>query len=337
MTKLQQRIRHRAVVMVTTGLLAALAGCAGTPKEPDWVGGASGDYPTNEYLLGRGSAAGSEQAQERARADLVKAFEFRVVARSEDVQTFERDGEATRSTGRVESRVASSTEKVVSGVRIADLWQDPQTREQHALAVLPRLQAANALRQDVAQLDTAIAQAIAHSRDSGDGLRRAGAALRAVELAGQRAELQRSLRIVDITGRGIEPPVAAERLRLDADALLQRVRIAARGDGEAPEFGGLLGGALAHAGFTVTDTTPELILDGTLQVDDQGRRDGWFWQRGVVNITLVDAATGEVRGTHAWTVKASAVERETARVRLLREVDTVLKRDLRATLASFAK
>lgn len=330
---------RRAVVGACLVASALLVGCAGTPdahRAPDWVSGESARYPSADYLLGRGSAPRVDQAQERARADLAKAFEFRVVAHSEDVQTYERDGDAASSRARVERRVASSTDKAVSGVRIAELWQDPQTREQHALAVLPRLQAATALRQDIAEIDAAIARAIALSRDAADGLRRAGAAQRAVALADQRDELQRSLRIVDITGRGIEPAVGTERLRADADALLVRLRIAARGEGELAEVGALLAGALAHAGFTVSDAAPALILRGALQIEEQGRRDGWFWQRGQITVTLVDAASGEVRGRQAWTVKASGVEAEAARVRLLREVDTVLRRELRATLTGFA-
>lgn len=331
-----RQVTCRAALALGLAAAALLAGCAGTPAAPDWVGGASVRYPTADYLLGRGNAPRVEQAQERARADLAKAFEFRVVARSEDVQGFSRDGEATSSKARVESRVASSTDQVVSGVRIAELWQDPGTREQHALAILPRLPAANALRQDVAAVDAAIARAIDQSRAGSDPLRRAGAAMRAVALSAQRDELQRSLRIVDITGRGVEAAVSSERLRVDAQALLQQLRIAPRGEGGIAEVGELLAGALAHAGFTVSEATPDLILRGTLQIDDQGRADGWFWLRGQVAITLADAASGEVRGRQAWTVKASAGEAETARVRLLREVDAVLRRELRATLTGFA-
>lgn len=333
------QLRHAAVgaCLAASALLVACAGTPDTHRVPDWVSGESARYRAADYLLGRGSAPRVDQAQERARADLAKAFEFRVVAHSEDVQTYERDGDAASSRSRGERRVASSTDKAVSGVRIAELWQDPQTREQHALAILPRLPAATALRQDIAAADEAIAHAIAQSRDATDGLRRAGAAQRAVALAVQRDELQRSLRIVDITGRGVAPAVGTERLRADADALLARLRFAARGEGEVAELGALLAGALAHAGFTVSDAAPELILRGGLQIEEQGRRDGWFWLRGQITVTLADAASGEVRGRQAWTVKASGVEAEAARVRLLREVDSVLRRELRATLTGFAE
>ena len=318
--------------------VGVIAGCASAPTPPDWVSGPSGQYPAAEFLSGRGSGPSVDQAQERARADLVKVFEMKLAVSGEDVQTYAQDAEGSRTTARVERRIASSTEKVVSGVRIAELWRHPQSGEQHALAVLPRLQAANGLRQEIARLDDAVARAVEQSRASGDSLLKVGAAQRALDLAVQRDEVQRNLRVVDVTGRGVEAPLSAARLHGDLDALLQRVRMAvqADADGGATEFPTLLRGALAHAGFLATGDGAEFVLRGRLKVDDQGRQDGWYWQRALVEVSVAEAASGRIRGTRTWTVKASGVEKETARVRLLREVETVLKRDLRTTVTGFA-
>lgn len=335
-----QGLQARRVPWVVAAALCAvfLAGCASTPTTPDWVDGPSGQYPAAEFLTGRGSGPSVEQAQERARADLVKVFEMKLAVSGEDVQTYARDGEASRSAARVEQRISSSTDKVVSGVRVAELWRHPQSGEQHALAVLPRLQAANGLRQEIGRLDDAVARAIGQSRAAGDSLLQAGAAQRALDLAVQREEVQRSLRVVDITGRGVEAPVSAARLKADLDELLQRVRVTARAetDSSALEFPGILRGALAHAGFLAAGEQAEYVLTGRLRVDDQGRQDGWYWRRGLIEVSLTEAASGRVRGSRTWTVKASGVEPETVRVRLLREVETVLKRDLRGTLTGFA-
>lgn len=325
------------VLLASFCLLGLLGGCASTPTTPDWVNGPGARYPAAEFLSGRGSGPSVEQAQERARADLVKVFEMKLAVSGEDVQSYAKEGETARTSARVEQRITSSTDKVVSGVRVAELWRDPASGEQHALVVLSRLQAANGFRQELGRLDDAVGRAIGQSRAAGDSLLQAGAAQRALDLAVQREEVQRNLRVVDVTGRGVEAPVSAARLKADLDEVLQRVRVTVRADdAEATEFPLILRGALAQAGFLAAGEQPEFVLTGRLQVDDQGRRDGWFWQRGLIEVSLAEAASGRVRGTRTWTVKASGVERETARVRLLREVETVLKRDLRATLTGFA-
>ena len=45
-------------------------------------------------------------------------------------------------------------------------------------------------------------------------------------------EVQRNLRVVDVTGRGVEAPLSAARLHGDLDALLQRVRMAVQADAD---------------------------------------------------------------------------------------------------------
>jgi hypothetical protein len=107
-------------------------------------------------------------------------------------------------------------------------------------------------------------------------------------------------------------------------------------DGD-PELDGIVRGALAAAGFLAeTGDQPEYLLDARMKLEDLGRQDGWYWQRGVVEIALVESASGRVRGTKSWNVKAAGQERATAHARVLQEADAALKKDLRRTLTGFA-
>jgi hypothetical protein len=322
-------------ILPMTFALAVLAGCATTPRTPEWVHGAASQYPAEQYLVGRGQAPNVEQAQERARADLAKVFEVAVAVESQDVQAYKSQGggqyEATAS-----RRIVTRTDQIVRGIRIAELWQDPATRNHHALAVLPRLQAATSLREEVAKRDEAIARHVAQARSEADPLARIGAANRALDLALERDGFQKSLKVVDITGRGVESEYAAARLRADLDELVKRVRIAPRVSGDA-DADALARGALAAAGFLAeTGENPQYVLDARLKLDDLGLKDGWYWNRGAVEVTLIEAANGRVRGTKSWNVKGSAPDRATARTRALAEADAALKKDLRATLTGFA-
>lgn len=323
-------------------LPALLAGCATTPKTPDWVNGPAKAYPAAQYLIGRGDAATVEQAQDRARADLAKIFEVAVTVEFEDVQAFTRRGDSGETPGQIEQRtqrrLQTRTDKIVSGIRIADLWQDPATRTHHALAMLPRLQAGASLRQEIGALDDATRRYLEQSRQADDVLVKIGAAGRALDAQHERDGLQKSLKIVDTTGRGVEAEWSSARLRADLDELLKRLRVAVHVAADSPEgFAPVVRGALAHAGFLIdTADNPPYVLEAQLQAEDLGYREGWYWQRGTLVVTLRDTAAQRARGSQRWPVKASAQERATARQRLLKETDTVLKKELRAILIGFA-
>lgn len=329
-------------IVCLTLLLTALAGCASAPKTPDWVHGTSRQYAAGQYLLGRGAGNSTDQAQERARADLAKIFEVSVVAEGEDVQTYSQEGADANATGQYEQRsaqrITTRTDQIVRGIRIAELWQDPETKTYHGLAVLPRLQASASLREEIGKLDDATGRYIEQSRAVRDVFAKIGAASRALELQAERAGYQKSLKVVDPTGRGVEVKWSTARLRADLDELLKRVRIAPHAaPGSDPELGPLIRGALATAGFLAeTGESPDYLLEAALRLDNLGLQDGWYWQRGSVEVTLIESPANRVRGSKRWPIKASGRSSTDARRRALERADALLKKQLRDTLVGFA-
>jgi LPP20 lipoprotein len=317
-----------------------LAGCAtGPATQPDWVAGDSATYKNSQYLLGRGEAATQEDARDRARADLAKIFQVQVNASSEDVQKFKSAGaEAGQYESRASRRITTRTGQIVRGIQIAELWQDPATRDFHALAVLPRLQTAASLREQMAQLDAATGNFIEQSRNNTDLFLKIAAASHAVEAQRERAALQKSLQIVDVTGRGVEPQWNTAKLQSDLDALLKRVSIAAQvTDDSTPGLHNIVSGALAQAGFmTATGQHPDFILQARMNLQDLGLQEGWYWQRGTLEITLTEAANGRVRGTRRWDIKSSATDRNNAIKRALDQADVILKQELGPAIIDMA-
>ncbi|OGI44218.1 MAG: hypothetical protein A2V92_05425 [Candidatus Muproteobacteria bacterium RBG_16_65_31] len=328
----------RNTLVIVAAAAALLAGCA---SGPDWLTGESDRYRSAQYLLGRGEAASLEEAKDRARADLAKIFEVTVVVDTEDIQTYKtagRERPAGEYAAQARRRITTRAERIVQGIQIAELWQDPDSGAHYALAVLPRAQAAASLRQEIERLDAVTRDELERARMTGDLLLRIGIASRAYEAQLERQSYQKSLKIVDVTGRGIAPPWELDRLRADLGELLGRVRVAPRVVRD--DAGGLdtvAGGALAAAGFLIeTGQNPGYLLETALELDDLGLRDGWFWTRGVLEVRLVEVAGSRVRGTQRWAIKVAATDRTAARRRALDEADKILKRDLRATLIGFA-
>jgi len=331
-------MKHSAFAIFAPMLLL-ISGCASQPTQPDWIAGDSEQYKSSLYLIGRGQATTQEEAKDRARADLSKIFQVSVAADSEDVQQFK---SASGAPGQYESlssrRITTHTSQIISGIQIAELWQDPATKNYHALAILPRLQTATSMRQQISHLDEATGNYIEHSRKNSDLFLKIAAASQAVESQQERDALQKSLQVVDPAGRGTDSQWNIAKLNSDLDGLLKRVRIASQ---VAPDStGGLaevVDGALAKAGFMIeTGQNPDFVLRAQMKLDDLGFQEGWYWQRGVLEINLSETATNRVRGTRRWTIKGNAPDRESAVKRAVNQADAVLKQELRTAIIGMA-
>lgn len=328
------------VVLAAVALL--LGGCATKPTQPDWIAGDSAKYTSNQYLIGRGQASTMEEAKDRARADLAKIFQVAVAADSEDVQSFRSDsavaGGAGQYSGESSRRISTRTDQIIRGIQIAEIWQDPLSKNQYVLAVLPRMQAAAALRQQISQLDDATQGSVEQSKKNSDLFLKIAAASKAVDSQLEREGLQKALQVVDITGRGVDSKYNSGRLKADMDDLLKRVRVAPKVlEGSTPGLDEVVAGALSQAGFMIdTGEKPDFLLKASLKLTDLGLKEGWYWQRGNLEISVSEAATGRVRGTQRWAVKGTATDRETAIRRALDEADAILKKELGATIIGMA-
>lgn len=321
---------------IFTLMLSLLSGCASQkPIQPDWIAGDSAQYKSAQYLIGRGQATTQEEAKDRARADLAKIFQVAVTADSDDVQKFK---SAAAGPGEYESqasrRITTHTEQIIRGIQIAELWKDPTTGTFHVLAILPRLQTAVSLRQQISQLDDTTGNYIEQSRNNNDLFLKIAAANLAVESEQERESLQKSLQIVDSAGRSPESQWNSAKLNSDLDELLKRVRIAPQVTADSsPGLEDVVAGALAKAGFMIeTGQNPDFVLQARMELADLGFKEGWYWQRGVLEVTLSETATNRVRGTKRWTVKSNAPDWESATKRALDQADTILKQELRTTI-----
>ena len=327
-----------SVLLVIAAML--LDGCATVPVQPDWINGDSDKYKSSQYLIGRGQSASLEDAKDRARADLAKIFQVAVGVDSEDVQSFKSDsaGGAGQYAGESSRRITTRTEQIIRGIQIAEIYQDPVSKIRYVLAVLPRLQAAASLRQQINQLDDAVQANVDQSKKNTDLFVKIATASKAIESQMEREGLQKALQVVDITGRGVESKYNSGRLKADIDDLLKRVRVAPKVlEGSTPGLDEVVAGALSHAGFMIdTGEKPDFLLKASLKLTDLGLKEGWYWQRGNLEISVSEAVTGRVRGTQRWAIKGTATDKETAIRRALDEADAILKKELGAAIIGMA-
>jgi hypothetical protein len=319
--------------------LSLLAGCASQPTIPDWVAGDSAKYKGEQYLIGRGQAANQEEAKDRARADIAKVFQVAVVVNSDDVQRAKSDASgAVQFEQQASRQISTRTDKIISGIQIAELWQEPSSGSFHVLAILPRLQAAASLRQQIGELDATTRNHIEQSRKADDLFMKIAAASRAFEVQQERETLQKNLQVVDITGRGMEAQWSSAKLKSDMGELLKRVSIAPRVTADSPAgLKEIVAGALAQSGFVLdTGDQPQFVVQANLNLVDLGLKDGWYWQRGNLEITLLETTGNRIRGTRQWIIKGNAQNKEGSTRRAMDQADAILKQELGTAIISMA-
>jgi hypothetical protein len=320
-----------------------LVGCAGKPKQPDWIAGNSANYPANTYLLGRGQGESPAIARDRARADLAKVFQVAVVESAEDITTFQQSGTGKQAqqeyTQSVSRQVYTRTNQIIEGVVIAEQWADPETGQNHALAILDRNKTAFKLRAEISRLDSATTASLQAARAADDLINRIGAADRAVNSQLARRAHQKLLRIVDRTGRGVTEQYNLGRLIGDLEELLQRLKIAAvANDSGIADLQAIAAGAVNHAGFkTSSEDQADYIMQTQTRLVRSHDAQGWYWLRGSVTVNLLRQTDRVPVGTHQWPIKVSAQQEGVAEQRARDKVESVLKSDLRKVVIGFGK
>ncbi|MFA5370894.1 MAG: LPP20 family lipoprotein [Sideroxydans sp.] len=316
-----------------------LSGCASQPTVPDWVTADSAQYPSGQYLIGRGQATTQEEAKDRARADIAKVFQVAVVVSNEDIQRSKSASSGEAQYEEQSSRhISTRTDTIINGIQITELWHDPANASYHVLAVLPRLQTAASLRQQIGELDQATRKHIERSRTEDDQFMQIAAASHALEAQQEREVLQHNLQVVDSTGRGLPAQWSSAQLRSDLGKLLQRISIAPRVAADAPDgLREMVAGALAQAGFILdTGEHPAFVVQASLKLDDLGLQEGWYWQRGNLEITLSETANKRIRGTRQWRIKGNALNKDGATLRAMNQADAILKKGLGSAIINMA-
>jgi len=320
-------------------LLAATGASLVLAAAPDWVNGNAKKYPNEMYLVGRGVGSTADEAGNRARGDLAAVFEVKIEVVTANATEVVKSGSKEMVHKVASQSVSAKTDRVVSGVQIVEVWRDPATQDVHALAVLARDKAAAGLREEIAKVDEAVKLELGNAKATQDSLIKLGALQRAFDTVVNRDGFQASLKVVEPSGLGVEPPITQGQLRVQMDAVLKGIKIFPQvdEDDDAKEFAGILKGGVAAAGFLAQGIgKADLILIGKLQLVDVGVQQGWHWMRATVEVSLVEKESGRVRGAKTFPFKASAKDAKTARSRVLKEIEKAFKEELRPTIIEFA-
>lgn len=330
-----------AIVLFLSLLITACSFTSADPDtQPDWVNGQSKKYASSLYLTGQGSAIISDDAKDRARSDLAKQFEVALKERGQQSQTFtseQANGETLESVNQKISRqLLTYTSRTLQGVEIADQWYDPKRSRHYALAVLSRNKTRSRLEQALKALDQHSQQRLLQAEAEPALLTRAALVQLAINSQQQRVVVQSSLQVVDSSGFGKPANLSLAELVRSRDALLKKIRIQPLASGAASiSLVKILSGAAAGAGFSINNNNSDYKLKIETLLDPMLEKNGWYWLRGTMEISLIDTA-GHNIGVQRWPLKVSSISVDRTEQKLLSETDQLLKEQLRDVLLGFA-
>ncbi len=310
-----------------------------TSDSPQWVSGEPDMYPNFKYLSATGSASKAEQAKARALSNLAKIFEVQireVSTTSQDTKSFRKDGvETVESNARIASTVNLKTDKMVQGARIAEQWQNSADLTYHALAVLDRAQAGNNIRSEMNRLDEETQYALNQQKKRNDPLLKISDLHKAKSLQQDRQTLQKTLKIIDVKGKGA--PASWNLAELN-EQLQQALRaLPLKTVVKSDDIGGLnnvLQGAASKAGFDIGRSGYQLAA--SLEAQPSINRDDWYWLRATLKIELIAQDGVTVIGYKSWPLKVSSSSSSQLNARMLKAVDKKLKQELLKSMLEFA-
>lgn len=208
----------KRTLWIMTALLCASAAKAGS--RPDWIDGASRQYPRDRYLVGVGMGDDRAVASDRARAEISKIFTTQV-----SVTTNVNEAEATSKQGSktensfsqaISQSLQTVSKKMLEGVEVVENWKDGATMQQYALAVLDRAKALAAVKDKIDDFDKQAQQWKSQMDSSSDKVGKVKAAMKLLALLKARAGLNGDLRVLDPGGKALPSPFDEAALRAEA-------------------------------------------------------------------------------------------------------------------------
>ena len=259
-----------------------LASC-GAPKPPEWTLGRSTLYPDQAFLVGVGMGTTQGQAEDRARAEIAKIFTVDIHSResTSESEWLNRSGNVAGSEYRqaVEAELTATSDKILSGVQIAEIWKDEKTGAYHALAVLDRLRISTGLRSELDEADQAAMEQVRQAEIAPSKFRSLGHYLQTLKALELRRSIAADLRITDPSGWVSDAPYSAAVIGAKADAVAGSIQV---GIDLQNDRDGIVRGAVIQAltsqGIQLAPSLGgDVRIQGRIDLEQYKTSDPWQW------------------------------------------------------------
>lgn len=322
----QSDTEQRETVRVTKG------------KRPDWVNGDSIQYPSSKYLTGVGYGPERASAEDKARAEIAKIFFSKIDSRTKSyqdyLQTTSKGKSKIEETLSIEEVTKVSSQKVLSGVRIAHVYHETGSESLfYALAVLNREQSAKILRDKIEELDQGISETLANANRAEDMLTKVKYLKQSIQEHIIREAYDAELRIVSRSGGGVSPPVSFTELKNQLESVLLRdflIGVSVSGS-RASEIQEALVQGLNQQGFAISEdlSRTNVIVRGTVKITPLERGTSeWKYVQWRTHFDMIDKRGESVFGSVNNSGREGHLNLSQAENRAVRKIQKVLATEI---------
>ncbi|MBC2694467.1 MAG: hypothetical protein HF982_04155 [Desulfobacteraceae bacterium] len=303
-------------------------------KRPGWINKESELYPFSMYLTGVGYGSDRQSAENNARSEIAKIFYSNIYS---SISTFQKYLQTTSESKEkvterfdVEKINRVSTQKVLSGVRIAQVFN--QTKPDnvfYALAVLERKQSAMILKYKIQELDIEIRRLIHNAEKEEDKLLKIKILKEAIQQYILREAYDAEFRIVNKYGKGLSSDTGFNEIKNRLTAILHRdflIFLSVKGD-RAAEIHESLTEGLNRQGFSISENfnRARVLARGNVEIRpiEFGTQD-WKYVRWRVYFDLIDQKGGVIFGSVSKTGREGHISLSLAEDRAVLKVKKIL-------------
>ncbi|MDL1964677.1 MAG: LPP20 family lipoprotein, partial [Deltaproteobacteria bacterium] len=307
-------------------------------KRPGWINKESEHYPSSMYLTGVGYSSDRQSAEDKARSEIAKIFYSNIHSRTSTLQeylkTTSESKEKVTERFDIEEITRVSTRKVLSGVRIAQVFK--QTKPDnvfYALAVLDRKQSAMILKYKIQELDIEIKRLIHNAEKEEDKLSKIKILKEVIQQYILREAYDAEFRIVNKSGKGISSDTDFNEIKNCLTVILLRdflIFLSVKGDRAAEIHEALIEG-LNKQGFSISENfnKASVVVRGNVEIRpvEFGTQE-WKYVRWRVYFDLIDQKGGAIFGSVSKTGRAGHISLPQAEDRAVLKVKKILTVDI---------
>ena len=307
-------------------------------KRPDWIDKESELYPSSRYLTGVGYSSDRQSAEDNARSEIAKIFYSDIHSRTstfqEYLKTTSKSKEKVTERFDIEEITRVSTQKVLSGVRIAQVFQQTKPDNAfYALAVLDRNQSAMILKHKIDELDIEIRRLINNAEKEVDRLSKIKILKQAIQQYILREAYDAEFRIVNKAGKGVPVNTSFNEIKNRFTTILLRdflIFLSVKGDRAAEIHEALIEG-LNRQGFSISEdfNRASVVARGNVEIRpiEFGAKE-WKYVRWKVYFNLIDQKGGAIFGSVSKTGREGHISLSQAEDRAVRKAKKILTEDI---------
>ena len=314
-------------------------------KRPVWINKESELYPSSMYLTGVGYGTDRQSAEDNARSEIARIFYSDIHSRTSTFQkylkTTSKSKEKVTERFDIEEITKVSTQKVLSGVRIARVFK--QTKPDnvfYALAVLDRKQSVMILKYKIQELDIEIRRLIHNAEKEEDKLSKIKILKEAIQQYILREAYDAEFRIVNKSGKGVLSDTGFNEIKNRLTAILLRdflVFLSVKGDRAAEIHEALIEG-LNRQGFSISEdfNRASVVVRGNVEIRpiEFGARE-WKYVRWRVHFDLIDQKGGAIFGSVSKTGRDGHISLSQAEDRAVFKVKKILTADIAEDITKY--